>query len=154
MFVRSLQVPHSDEAPDGVVVALLELEPDVAGDDLAVGLLDGRPAGAGGGSGCRPGLVDRPAKEVDGAALLGARVEPFGLQQVQRSPSFHFIFTQSDRRKVRLLRFMTWENTRVAHIISTEISSRGNVYRRAAEEILGEYREGRKTSILLKFGGR
>ena len=76
----SLQVPHSDEAADGVVVSLLELEPDVAGDDLAVGLLDGRPAGRGGGRPGRPRLVDRPAKEVDGAALLGAPVESFGLR--------------------------------------------------------------------------
>ena len=87
-----MQVPHSDEAPDGVVVALLELEPDVAGDDLAVGLLDGRPAGAGGGRRGSTGLVDRPAKEVDGAPLLGARVESFGLGQVEILVLFHFFY--------------------------------------------------------------
>ena len=80
-FISSLQVPHPDEAADGVVVALLELEPDVAGDDLGVGALRGRAARAGRGRRRRPRPVDRPAKEVDGAPLLRARVQSFGLQE-------------------------------------------------------------------------
>ena len=79
-FLSSLQVPHPDEAADGVVVALLELEPDVAGDDLGVGALGGRAARAGRGGRRRPRAVDRPAKEVDGAPILRARVQSFGLQ--------------------------------------------------------------------------
>ena len=79
-FLSSLQVPHPDEAADGVVVSLLELEPDVAGDDLGVGALGGRPARAGRGGRRRPRAVDRPAKEVDGAPLLRARVQSFGLE--------------------------------------------------------------------------